>query len=292
MPTLEALVEAGHEVVRVFAQPDRPAGRGRRLVSPAVAVRGRELGLDVRQPRALHSGPFPRNFKALELDVGVVVAYGRILTREILDHPRLGMVNGHGSLLPRWRGSAPIERALIAGDAETGVTTMQMDEGLDTGDMLLERATPIGPEDDAGTLRARLSQITAALVVETLAGLETLPRRPQPEAGACHAPPLTREDALIDWSKPAAAVDRRVRAFSERRGGVAAFRGEPFKLHRVRPIDARGAPGEVLEAGARLVIACGEGAIEVVEGQLPGKKALGGRDLVNGARILTGEVFS
>ena len=298
VPTLEALVEAGHDVVRVIAQPDRPSGRGRKLVSPAVAVRARELGLDCRQPKGIRSGPFPRNFKALDLDVGVVVAYGRILTAELLEHPRRGMINGHGSLLPRWRGSAPIERGLMAGDSEAGVTTMRMDEGLDTGDMLLRRGVPVTDDDDAGTLRVKLSQLTAALIVETLAGLDDITPRPQPAEGICHAPPLTREDAVIDWSQPARDSFNRVRAFSLRKGGVATFRDQPFKLRRVRPVtmpaDAPdGArPGTVLVAGKSLVIACGEGALEVVEGQLPGKKAVGGRDLVNGARIQAGEIFS
>lgn len=294
VPTLRALVDAGHEVVRVIAQPDRPAGRGRKLSPPAVAVAARELGLDVRQPKAIRSGPFPRNFKALEIDLGVVVAYGRILPAQILAHPPRGMINGHGSLLPRWRGSAPIERALMAGDAETGVTTMLMDAGLDTGDMLMMRATPILPGDDAGTLRARLSQITAELMVETLATLDQLTPRPQPERGVCHAPPLTREDARIDWTEPALTCHNRVRAFSERRGCQATFRGQPFKLRRTALAEGApdAAPGAVLAADKRLVIACGQGALEVLEGQLPGKKAVGGRDLINGARIQPGEVFS
>jgi len=294
VPTLEALVEAGHDVVRVIAQPDRPAGRGRKLVSPAVAVRARELGLDCRQPKGIRTGPFPRNFKALDVDVGIVVAYGRILTAELLSHPPRGMINGHGSLLPRWRGSAPIERGLMAGDTEAGVTTMLMDEGLDTGDMLLRRGLPITDADDAGTLRARLSRLTAEMIVETLASLDDLTPRAQPAEGVCHAPPLTRDDAVLDWSQTARESFNRVRAFSLRRGGVTTFRDQPFKIRVARPAGSEhgaGKPGTVLVAGKSLVIACGEGALEVVEGQLPGKRAVGGRDLVNGARIQVGEIF-
>ena len=292
VPTLRALVDAGHEVVRVITQPDRPSGRGRRLRPPAVALAARELGLDVRQPKAIRSGPFPRNFRALQLDVGIVVAYGRILPAPILAHPPLGMINGHGSLLPRWRGSAPIERALMAGDAETGVSTMLMDEGLDTGALLLTRATPILPEDDAGSLRARLAELTAALIVETLADLSAIRPRPQPDEGVCHAPPLRREEARIRWEEPAVRCHNRVRAFSERRGCLASFRGEPFKLRRTAPARGEGVPGVVLSVDKRLLIACGQGALEVLEAQLPGRKVRSRRDLINGARIRAGEVFS
>ena len=291
VPTLDALVAAGHEVVTVVAQPDRPSGRGRRLRSPPTVVRARELGIKTRQPRALRSGPFPRNFGALELDVGVVVAYGRVLTRRILDVPRLGMVNGHGSLLPAWRGSAPIEWALMSGAAVTGVTTMLMDEGLDTGPMLLKRELVIAPGDDRESLRRRMSELTAGLIVETLARLDDIAPTPQPAEGVSHAPPITREHGRIDWGQPARAIADQARALSPRPGAWCDFRGGTFKVAEARAVAGEGTPGVVAQAGKRLLIGTSEGLLEVVRGQLPGKRALGARDLVNGAHIRAGEVF-
>jgi methionyl-tRNA formyltransferase len=249
------------------------------------------LGIETRQPKALRSGPFPRNFGSLEIDVGVVVAYGRVLTRQILDAPRLGMINGHGSLLPAWRGAAPIEWALMSGDPITGVTTMQMDEGLDTGPMLLRRELTIAPADDRVSLRARMSHLTAQLIVETLTQIESLTPTPQPAEGATHAPPITRAHGRIDWTRPATAIHDQVRALSPRPGASCAFREGVFKIAESRPVDDAGTPGVVALAGKRLLIGTGAGCLEVVRGQLPGKKALGARDLVNGAHIRVGEVF-
>ncbi|MCB9764045.1 MAG: methionyl-tRNA formyltransferase [Alphaproteobacteria bacterium] len=291
VPTLDALVEAGHEVVTVVAQPDKPVGRGRKLQSPPVIERARALGLDTRQPRAVRTGRFPRRLAALDLDVGVVVAYGRILTAALLGAPRLGCVNGHGSLLPRWRGAAPIQWSILSGDAVTGVTTMQMDEGLDTGDMLLKRALDIGPDETAPQLAARMATLTAALIVETLDQLDTLTPVPQDPALATHARMLTKDDARLDFSRPAQALHDQVRALQPWPGAVCTLRGQPFKVKQTRVAEGEGPPGTALVAGSRLVIACGEGALEVLEGQLPGKKALPARDLVNGARIEPGEVF-
>lgn len=292
VPTLDALVQAGHEVVRVVAQPDRPADRGQKLQSPPVAVRARELGLPLAQPKALRSGPFPERLAALAPDVSVVVAYGRILTGPLLHTPRWGSVNGHGSLLPRWRGAAPIQRALLAGDPLTGVTTMLMDEGLDTGPMLLSRALSIGPDETAAELAARLAALTAELIVETLAALPGLRPQAQDPALACHAPPLTREDGVLDWTRPARALHDQVRALQPWPGTAAVFRGEPFKVRRARPTPGEGPPGQVLVADERLVVACGQGALEVLEAQLPNRKPLPARDLVNGARIRPGEVLA
>lgn len=292
VPTLDALVEAGHQIVTVVAQPDKPAGRGRKLQAPPVVQRARALGLETRQPRAVRSGRFVESYCALELDVAVVVAYGRILIPEVLAAPRLGSVNGHGSLLPRWRGAAPVQWALLSGDAVTGVTTMQMDAGLDTGDMLLERALPIPPDMQAPELFDALSQLTAELIVETLAQLEQLTPRPQDEARATHATLLTKEMGALDWTEPAQALHDRVRALQPWPGTWGHLRGEPLKVKRSRVVEGAGAPGEVLEAGKRLVVACGEGALEVVLGQLPGKPPRSGQDLVNGARVEVGEVLS
>ena len=291
VPTLDALVEAGHEVVTVVAQPDRRVGRGRKLQSPPTVLRARELGIRTRQPRGLRSGPFPTNYGALELDVAVVVAYGRILPRAILDVPRLGSINGHGSLLPRWRGAAPIQHALWSGDVETGVCAMQMDEGLDTGDVLLRRALPIGPDEQQPELAARLAALTAEVLVETLARLDELQPEPQDHAAASHARPLRKEDAVLDLRLPAKRVHDQVRAFQPWPGATLQFRDAVFKVKRSRVHAGEGEPGEILEAGPRLVVACGAGALEIVEGQLPGKPPRSGRDLVNGSRIGLSERF-
>jgi methionyl-tRNA formyltransferase len=278
VPTLDALVQAGHEVVTVVAQPDQRHGRGRKLQSPPVVQRARELGLETRQPRGVRTGPFPTNYGQLELDVAVVVAYGRILTPHLLAVPRLGCVNGHASLLPRWRGAAPIQHAILAGDRVTGVTTMQMDEGLDTGDMLLRRELDIGPDET-----------TAELVVETLDQLEQLSPTPQPAQGVTHAHMLAKEHGRLDWSRGAQELHDHVRGLQPWPGAFCTFRGGVFKIKRARIAQASGPAGQVIEAGKRLVIGCGQGALEVLEGQLPGKKAVSGGDLVNGGRIELGE---
>ncbi len=302
VPTLDALVERGHEIVTVVAQPDAASGRGHRLKSPPVVVRARELGLETRQPRGVRRGLFAERFVQLELDVGVVVAYGRILPGPILETPSRGCINAHGSLLPRWRGAAPIERAILAGDTVTGVCTMQMDEGLDTGDELLRRETPIDPDETGEALRARLSRLSAELVVETLDRLDGITPRPQPSEGVIHAALLTRDETVLDWSGSARSVHDRVRAFGPKPGGTCTFRGDPFKIRRSRVVDTSeietlpprpgGPPGTIWLARKRLIVTCGEGALEVLEGQLPGRKPLAGGVLVNGARIQAGEVMT
>lgn len=289
VPTLDALVLAGHEVVTVVAQPDKPRGRGKKLQSPPVVQRAQELGLSTRQPRGVRSGPFPTNYGQLDLDVAVVVAYGRILTPELLAVPRLGCVNGHGSLLPAWRGAAPIQRCLMAGERVTGVTTMLMDEGLDTGPMLLRRSLDIGEDEGAHALGARLAVLTGELIVETL---ERWPEpTPQDHALATHAPLLSKEDGRMDWSRSAWDLHCQVRALQGWPGTTCRFRGEPFKVKQTRLAAGQGPPGEVIEAGARLIVGTGEGALEILSGQLPNRAPVGGRDLVNGARIGVGEQF-
>lgn len=292
MPTLDALVEAGHDLVTVVAQPDRPSGRGQKLQSPPTVVRASALGIETRQPRGLRRGPFPERFCALDLDVAVVVAYGRILPERVLAAPRLGCINGHASLLPRWRGAAPIERAILAGDTATGVTTMQMDAGLDTGDMLLVRQTEIGPVETAQQVRTRLADIAAALLVETLTGLNEIERVPQPGEGITHASPLVKAEGRMDWTRPAGELHNQVRALQPWPGTTSIFRGAPLKIRRVRVVEGQGAPGEVLQTRRSWVVACGKGALEVQEAQLPNKKPLPGDVLANGARIEPGEVLS
>ncbi len=294
VPTLDAIVEAGHEVLGVVAQPDRPVGRGLQVQSPPVVERARALGLPVRQPKAVKTGAFPEWMETCGPDVAVVVAYGRILTPRLLAAPRLGCVNVHASLLPRYRGAAPIQWAVVRGERETGVTTMRMDEGLDTGDMLLRQATPIDPDETSEELSARLATMGAALLVETLARLGEITPQKQDDAGATFAPLLTVEDGRLDWSRPARALHDQVRGLQPWPGGFATLRGETLKVRRTRVAaeqEILGAPGEIL-AGPTLSVACGSGALEIALGQMPGKKAQEGRDLKNGLRLKPGETLS
>jgi methionyl-tRNA formyltransferase len=291
VPSLNALVEAGHEVVTVVAQPNRPSGRGKRMQAPPVAIRAQELGIHLRQPRALRSGPFFENYQKLDLDLAVVIAYGRILPKALLNTPRLGSWNAHGSLLPRWRGAAPIERAVQAGDTQTGVCIMQMDEGLDTGPVLLEESISIGPEERAIELRDKLSALSAQLLVKALSNPQSHSPTPQTQDGLCHADPMTKQEGLLDFSKPADVLHNQIRAFYPWPGSHTVFRGEQFKIHRAKLAEEEGPVGEVLVAKKKLVIGCGTGAIEVLEAQLPGKKALPVQAILNGARIEKGETM-
>jgi methionyl-tRNA formyltransferase len=287
VPSLRALIAAGHDVVAVVAQPDRPAGRGQALQSPPTVAVAREHGIPVLQPLKVKTGEFPATIEALDLDVAVVVAYGRILTPRLLAAPRAGCINVHASLLPRWRGAAPIQWSVLAGDSITGVTTMQMAEGLDTGDILRVAETPIGPEETAGELAVRLAEMGARLVVETLADMPV--PVPQDEALATYAPMLTKEHGRMDWTRPARELDWQVRGLSPWPGTFTLFRGEVLKVLRARPVAGVGQPGTVI---AGPVVAAGEGAIELVEVQLPGRRPVRGADFVNGSRVQPGERLS
>ena len=294
VPTLNALAATGHEIVTVIAQPDRPSGRGKKLQAPPVAQRTKELGLNLRQPKAVRSGPFFENFQALNLDLAIVVAYGRILPQALLQAPRLGCWNAHGSLLPRWRGAAPIERAVQAGDSHTGVCLMQMDEGLDTGPILAQTQCPIGPDERAIDLRERLAHLSAKVILDALARIEDLNATPQTTAGILHAQPMGKSEASLDFSQSAQSLHNQIRAFYPWPGSQTMFRGEQFKIHRARVVDAPGqpeAPGTIILAKKRMIVACGQGALEVLEAQLPGKKALPVQAILNGARIQNGEHF-
>lgn len=288
---LAAIVAAGHELPLVLTQPDRPAGRGMKLQASPVKQLALEHGLPVAQPRSLRlDGKFPDDAaaarRALEdarLDVLVVAAYGLILPAWVLAAPHFGCLNIHGSLLPRWRGAAPIQRAIEAGDVETGITIMQMDEGLDTGAMLLTEATPIVSDDTSGTLHDRLAAIGARLIVQALAQLRQGPwaGTPQPEVGANYARKIEKAEAAIDWALPAAVIERRIRAFDPFPGCTAELLGQPAKIWRGRVVAGQGTPGEVLVAAeGRLVLACGEGALEVTELQLPGGRRIGAREFL------------
>jgi methionyl-tRNA formyltransferase len=278
---LAALHGAGHRVKLVLTQPDRPAGRGMKLQASAVKQFALAHGLPPAQPRSLRlDGKFPEDaaaaraaLQAAAPQVMVVAAYGLILPPWTLVLPARGCLNIHGSLLPRWRGAAPIQRAIEAGDTQTGITIMQMDAGLDTGDMLLEEALPIGPEDTAASLHDRLAALGARLIVQALAQLEagTLVARRQPDAGVTYAHKIEKAEGAIDWNEPAALIERRLRAFDPFPGCSATVAGQALKVWRGRVVEGAGTPGERLQADdGCIVIACGQGALELLELQLPG----------------------
>ncbi|MEZ4322985.1 MAG: methionyl-tRNA formyltransferase [Myxococcota bacterium] len=288
VPTLSALHEAGHDIALVVAQPDRPAGRGQKLTKPPVAARALELGLPLSQPRAIHAGRFAERYTGLEADVAVVIAYGRILGALHLQSPRYGAVNLHASLLPRWRGAAPIQAALLAGDPETGVCAQRMEEGLDTGDLYVERRLPIDPHETAGTLHDKLAALSAEVAVETLAGLPGLVPKPQSHDGICWAPKIDKVDGLLHLSESAVALDRRIRAMTPWPGGWIAGEAGPLKIREARRVDATGPAGTVLSTRP-LVVATGEGALELESVQAPGKKPVSGTDFANGFRLAVGD---
>lgn len=291
--SLDALVAAGHEIVAVVAQPDRPKGRGKKLVSPPTIERARALGIPTKQPRAVRRGPFVEWMTTeLDADVAVVVAYGRILIPALLEAPRRGCINVHASLLPKYRGAAPIQWAILEGEDETGVCTMQMDEGMDTGDVLLCRKTPIGIDEVGPDLWDRLARMGAELVVETLDRLDEITPQEQDHAGATHAPPLKKADGVLDWSWSARQVHDRVRGTNPWPSGQTTFRGQPFKVHRTRLLpEVAGQPGVVLEAGPRVVVGTGSGSVELVRVQAPNKARQDAADWANGVRLQVGEVL-
>ena len=271
VPVLEALVNAGHEIAMVYTQPPRPAGRGKKDRQTPVHDCANRLGLPVRHPASLRSADAQAEFAALDADVAVVVAYGLILPQAVLDAPERGCLNIHASLLPRWRGAAPIHRAILAGDAETGICIMQMDAGLDTGPVLLRQATPIGTEETTGALHDRLSQMGATLIVEALARLSDLTPKPQPDDSVTYAEKIDKAEARIDWTRPAVEVDRQVRGLSPFPGAWCEEGDARLKLLGSRLAQGTGRPGQVLD---RSLVVCGTGAIEITRLQRPGKKAV------------------
>lgn len=292
---LAALHAAGHEVVLVLTQPDRPAGRGMRLQASAVKQFAQAHGLPLAQPRSLRlDGKFPDDaaaaraaLQAAAPEVMVVAAYGLILPAWVLALPPRGCLNIHGSLLPRWRGAAPIQRAIEAGDAETGITIMQMDAGLDTGDMLLAEALPITAADTAATLHDKLAEQGARLIVDALARLAAGTLRPQrqPEAGVTYAHKIEKSEAAIDWQLPAAVIERRLRAFDPFPGCTAMLAGEAVKIWRGEAVStaAGAAPGQPV-GGDPLLVACGEGALRITELQRPGGRRIGAREFAQAGR--------
>ncbi len=290
-PALAALIEAGHDIACVYSQPPRPAGRGKSERATPVAAFAAARGLEVRTPTSLKSAEAASAFAALNLDAAIVVAYGLILPKPILEAPRLGCFNLHASLLPRWRGAAPIQRAIMAGDAKTGVQVMRMEEGLDTGPVLASFETPIAPSDTAGALAARLAQNGAALLVDTLAKLESgqAGETPQPQTGVTYANKITSGEARIDWSASAREIDGKIRGLSPHPGAWFELDGARVKALDARLAPGAGAPGEALDD--QLVIACGQGAVRLIKLQregrapLPAAEFLRGNPVTRGARL-------
>jgi methionyl-tRNA formyltransferase len=293
VPALQSLL-AHHRVVLAVSQTDKPAGRGRAPASPPVVEVARAAEIPVVQPKSARTEEFRQALVATGADVAVVVAYGKILPRGVLDAFPLGCINIHGSLLPAYRGAAPIQWSIINGETETGITTMKLDEGMDTGPMLLRRAIPIDDDDTAQTLAGKLAPIGAELLIETLSLLEagSLVETPQDDSLATYAPLLEKEDGIIDWRQPAVAVANRIRGVDPWPGAVTTAAGEPLKLFRPRALAGAGVPGEVIAVDERgVVVACGDRACAVAEVQPAGRKRMPARDWARGRNVTAGALF-
>jgi methionyl-tRNA formyltransferase len=297
IPSFEALIDAGHEVAALVTQPDREKGRGRSLAPPPLKPVAEARGVPVHQPRRVREATAQDTLRALAPEVQVVVAYGQILPRSVIDIPRRGTVNVHGSLLPRYRGAAPIQWAIVNGERETGVTTMLIDEGLDTGPTLLSRSTPIGTEETAADLEARLAVLGAEVLVETLAGIGagTLKPVPQDDSRATLAPIIRKEDGRLDWTMPAMALARRVRGFHPWPGTFALWQDRPLKVLRARPEDGGASePGAIVSVDkAGLVVGCGEGTrLRLLEVQPESRRPMSAAAFAAGLRLSPGARFA
>ena len=288
VPALRALIAADHEIVRVYTQPPRPAGRGKAPRPSPVQLAAERAGLTVVTPQSFRDPDVIAEFAALDLDAAVVVAYGQILPQPALDAPRLGCLNLHASLLPRWRGAAPIQRAIMAGDVETGVAAMQMEAGLDTGPVLAEVRTPIAVDDTAATLHDRLAALGAPLMVETLARLAAgdLVPRPQPACGATYAAKITKDEARIDWTRPAVEVDAHIRGLSPFPGAWGEIAGQRVKVLLSRAEAGSGAAGTALDDA--LLVACGQGAVRLLRLQRAGRGVAGAQEFLRGFAVPAG----
>jgi len=287
-------VAAGHQIVLVLTQPDRPAGRGLRPVASPVKRFAAARGLEIRQPASLKSAPELQQVRGLRADALVVAAYGLLLPQPLLEAAPYGALNIHASLLPRWRGAAPIQRALLAGDRESGVSIMQMDSGLDTGPVLSRHPVPIAADEDAGTLHDKLAALGAAAIVAALAELEAGRARavPQPADGVTYAAKIEKADARLDWTQPASTLERAVRAFRPAPGAFAMLDNQPVKIWRARVVERSGEPGVVQHADEELVVACGEGALAVAELQRAGGRRLSAQEFLRGHRLPAGARFA
>ena len=292
-PTLRALVASGIEVAGVFTQPDRPAGRGRQPLASAVKQAALELGLEVFQPLRIKQPEAVEAVRGLGPEVIVVVGYGQIIPAAIFDFPPRGTINVHASLLPKYRGAAPIQWAIANGETLTGVTTMRIDAGLDTGDILLRREWPIEPEETAPQLSARLAEAGAALAIETLRGLEqgSITPRKQNQEEASYAPLLKKEDGCVDWSLPARVLSNRVRGFVPWPGVYSYYCGRLLHLRRAREAEGGGAPGRLSVEGRRLFVGCGVARLELLELQPEGKRRLSVEEFINGWRPTSEQIL-
>ena len=290
VPSLQALIDAGHDVCAVYTQPDKPQGRKQILTAPPVKTLALEHDIPVFQPNTLKNEDEQARLRELAPEVIIVVAYGKLLPKAVLDIPQHGCINVHGSLLPRWRGAAPIQWAVIAGDEMAGVTTMQMAEGLDTGDMLLTYETKVGEKETAGELFDRLAQSGAELLTETLVKLNDITPRPQDDAQSCYAHMLDKQMAVIDWSKSAHEIDCLIRGLNPWPIALTTLSGERLKVFAAEKANGNGEPGTVLEADPKkgLIVACGEGALGLTEIQLVGGKRMKATDFLRGHAIEVG----
>lgn len=292
VPALQALIDAGHEIVLVLTQPDRPAGRGMRLKASPVKALALQHGIPVYQPETLRTAESQAPLAAVQADVMVVAAYGLILPQAVLDMPAKGCLNIHASLLPRWRGAAPIQRAIQSGDAETGVTIMQVVLALDAGAMLKKGVIPITEDDTAQTLHDALAAQGGRLMVETLSELDQLTPQPQDEALVTYAEKLRKDEAPLDWSQPAELLSRQVRAFNPFPGAQAVMADEPWKIWFARAVPGSGKPGEIISLQDGIVVACGQGALRIEMLQKPGGKRLSVRDFLAGNPLKPGARFN
>src|SRR5215831_6176849 len=297
VPTLNALLNSGYEVVGVVTQPNKPVGREQQIEAPPIkktlmsgAPDGRALAFPVLQPAKIKERQAIEEMRALKPDVIVVVAYGQILPRAVLEIPRITCLNLHASLLPRWRGAAPIQAAIAAGDRETGITVMYMDEGLDTGDMLLQRSVEILPNDTGGSLHDRMAQIAPEALHAALRLLAAgnAGRIPQDNAGATYAPKLKREHGQIDWSESAEAIERKIRAYNPWPGAFMKVSSQNLKIFSASVVDLNGQPGQILPSDKDLIVAAGKGALSLSEVQLEGKRRMSGAEFLRGHRALLG----
>mgnify|MGYP004570239331 FL=1 len=290
VPSLQALIDAGHDVCAVYTQPDKPQGRKQILTAPPVKTLALEHDIPVFQPNTLKNEDEQARLRELAPEVIIVVAYGKLLPKAVLDIPPHGCINVHGSLLPRWRGAAPIQWAVIAGDEMAGVTTMQMAEGLDTGDMLLTYETKVGEKETAGELFDRLAQSGAELLTQTLVKLDEITPRPQDDAQSCYAHMLDKQMAVIDWSKSAHEIDCLIRGLNPWPIALTTLSGERLKVFAAEKAAGNGEPGTVLEADPKkgLTVACGEGALRLTEIQLVGGKRMKATDFLRGHAIQVG----
>lgn len=286
---LAAIIAAGHEVVLVLTQPDRPSGRGMKLTPSPVKVEAENHGIPVCQPEKLKDPASHEPIRTAGADVMVVAAYGLILPQAVLDIPKLGCFNIHASLLPRWRGAAPIQRAIEAGDSETGICIMQMEAGLDTGPVLIEKRLPITESDTGESLHDKLAVLGAKAIVEALESHGRLVPVPQPSEGVTYAAKLGKDDARLDWQLSATELARKIRAFNPVPGAWTLLNGEPLKIWRATPDSSKGKPGEVLAASAEgLVVGCGEGAIKIMELQRAGARCMDAATFLSGLKIPVG----